>query len=104
MEERVRATSCGARGNCCRTSARRFLASCSITSTFSRTTITTISVTTARDTTRAMRKATPNARLYEWQRAKSKALGAKGKEKLRPHFRFEDLELWQLARDLAVKL
>jgi four helix bundle protein len=23
---------------------------------------------------------------------------------MRPHFRFEDLEIWQLARDLAVKL
>ena len=22
---------------------------------------------------------------------------------MRPHFRFEDLEIWQLARDLAVK-
>jgi len=23
---------------------------------------------------------------------------------MRPHFRFEDLEIWQLARNLAVKL
>ena len=32
--------------------------------------------------------------------------GATGKEraKVRPHFRFEDLEIWQLARALAVKL
>jgi len=27
---------------------------------------------------------------------------ARGRE-VRPHFRFEDLEIWQLARDLAVK-
>lgn len=38
------------------------------------------------------------------QGAKSKALRAKFREKMRPHFRFEDLEIWQLARNLAVKL
>jgi four helix bundle protein len=27
-----------------------------------------------------------------------------GQVKIRPHFRFEDLEIWQLARTLAVKL
>jgi len=27
-----------------------------------------------------------------------------GQVKVRPHFRFEDLEIWQLARTLAVKL
>jgi hypothetical protein len=25
-------------------------------------------------------------------------------QRMRPHFRFEDLEIWQLARTLAVKL
>lgn len=37
-------------------------------------------------------------------RAKSKAQRAKSRVVTRPHFRFEDLEIWQLARVLAVKL
>src|SRR6266403_4204932 len=34
------------------------------------------------------------------QRANSKGLRARS---MRPHFRFEDLEIWQIARSLAVK-
>ena len=49
------------------------------------------------------------------QRAKSKGQGtgepggvekeerAKGRVSKRPHWRFEDLEIWQMASDLAVK-
>ncbi len=35
--------------------------------------------------------------------ANGRELRAKGKGRMRPHFRFEDLEIWQLATEMAVK-
>jgi hypothetical protein len=37
------------------------------------------------------------------QRGKCEELRGKGKVPTRPHWRFEDLEIWQLACDLAIK-